>query len=126
MVVSDSNNKEVNLKYDEKTKTYTGKVKKDITFVSFEIKCSGEECFVDELKPASLNDGKNKFKFDVVSQNGDKETYNIIIDKEVLPKDNSKLFLTIGIGVFATTSIVLCAILLKNKKKQKKEIELDK
>ena len=124
--VLDSNNKELKLKYDEKTKTYSGKVKSDITFVSFDIKCSGEECFVDELKPSSLNFGKNTFKFTVISQNQDKETYKIIIDKEALPKDNSKLFLTIGIGVFATTSIVLCAILLKNKKKQKKEIELDK
>ena len=117
VLVTDSSKKKVSLAYDEKTKTYTGNVSSEITFVSFDIKCSGEDCFVDELGPESIQEGRNEFKFTVVSQNGDKEEYKIIINKEIAKKDNSILYLSIGLGICALLCVVLLILYLKSRNK---------
>ncbi len=117
VLVTDSSKKKVSLAYDEKTKTYTGNVSSEITFVSFDIKCSGEDCFVDELDPESIQEGRNEFKFTVVSQNGDKEEYKIIINKEIAKKDNSILYLSIGLGICALLCVVLLILYLKSRNK---------
>lgn len=115
--VVDSNKARVDLLYDEKTKTYTGKVNYEITFVSFDIKCSGDECFVSEMNPESLQAGRNEFNFTVTSQNGDEEEYKIVINKDEAKKDNTVLYLSVGLGISILLCIVLLALYLKNKNK---------
>lgn len=115
--VTDSNKNKVSLVYDEKTKTYTGDISSEITFVSFDIKCSGEDCFVEELSSESVKYGKNEFKFKVVSQNGNTEEYKIIINKEEAKKDNLVLYLSVGLGICASLCVVLLILCLKNKKR---------
>lgn len=117
VLVTDSNKDKISVAYDEKTKTYTGNVSSEITFVSFDIKCSGEDCFVDELSSESVKEGKNEFKFSVVSQNGDKEEYKIIINKEAATKDNSILYLSIGLGISTLLCVVLLILYLKSRNK---------
>lgn len=117
VLVTDSNKKKVSLVYDEKSKTYTGNVSSEITFVSFDIKCSGENCFVNELNSEPVKEGSNEFNFTVVSQNGDKEEYKIIINKEVAKKYNSILYLSIGLGVCVLLCVVLLILYLKDKNK---------
>jgi len=117
VIVNNSNKEKIPLVYDDKTKTYTGNVPSDITFVYFDIKCSGEGCYNDELEPTTLIEGKNEFKFLVTSQNGNEEIYKIIINKENLPKDNTVLFLIISLVILFISSIIFLVLYLKNRKK---------
>lgn len=117
VLVTDSNKKKVPLAYDEKTKTYTGDVTSEITFVSFDIKCSGEDCFVDELDSESLLEGRNEFKFGVTSQKGEKEEYKIVINKEMAKKNNTILYLSIGLCASILLCVVLLVLYLRNRNK---------
>ena len=118
VLVTDSNKKKISLTYDEKAKTYKGNVSSEITFVSFDIKCSGEDCFVEELDSESVKEGKNEFKFSVVSQNGDREEYKIIINKEETKNDNLILYLSIALCICALLCVILLILYLRTKKKQ--------
>ncbi len=117
ITITDSNKKTVKLSYDESKKTYTGTVSSDISFVYFDIKCSGEECLVDELNPELVKEGENIFKFKVTSQNGDKKQYKIVIKKDKAPVDNSILYLTISLVISILLCIFLLILYIKSKRK---------
>ena len=115
IAVTDSNKKKINLKYDSKTNTYSGNVSEEVTFVTFDIKCSGTDCFVSELEPELVKEGTNEFKFYVISQKGDKQEYKILINKAFAKKDNTVLYLSIGLGVCFLLCIILLILYLKKK-----------
>ena len=115
--VTDSNKEKVSLAYDKKTKTYTAQVSKDITFITFDIKCSGDECEVESPIAEALKEGKNTFKFKVISQNGDKEEYKIIINKEAEKKSHTVLILTIALIISIIGCITLLILYLRSRKR---------
>ena len=119
VIVRGSDKEKISLVYDKKTKTYRGEVSADITFVTFDIKCSGEDCSVDEMEAEALKEGKNEFKFNVISQNSDKEEYKIIItkEKEIEKKDTTSIFLLIGLGFSVIFNIIFLILYLKERKK---------
>lgn len=122
--VTDSKKKKVDLKYDTTTKTYKGYVTSDITFVSFDIACSGFECKVNKLAPEELKEGTNEFKVTVSSQDGNSSEYKIVIEKaksekedNTIEKDNNIiLYIIIGVATFITILLTAIVVHLKNKK----------
>lgn len=119
--VKDSNKKEIKLNYDEKKKEYKGKVTNDISFVTFNLECSGEACVASKLEPSSLKEGLNEFSFKVKSQNGEEETYKILIEKDKEKVDYLKIILIVLLIISIIGNIVLLVNLFKNKKLQNKE-----
>ena len=117
--VKDSNNKHVSLNYDSTKKTYTGDVSNDVIFVSFDMECSGEGCYVDKLGALPLIEGNNSFKFTVVSQNGNREVYTVDINREVAvkEKDYTVLLLSVALGFSLAGFILLLILYIKRVKK---------
>lgn len=119
VIVKDSNKKEVTLIYDDNTKTYTGDVSSTVDSISFDIKCNGESCTMDKLGTEKLKEGTNEFKFTVTSQNGNKQEYKIIINKEKETKEVNTtgnetpkksyltMYLFIGLGVLALAFTIM-------------------
>lgn len=107
LVVMNSNKEKVALSIDSENKIYEGTVSSDITFVTFDIVCSGEGCVVETPIAESLVEGKNEFSFSVFSQNGSEEVYKIIINKDFVEKDNTTLYLFIGLVVSVLINFVL-------------------
>lgn len=119
--VKDPNKKEIKLTYDEKKKEYKGKVTNDVSFVTFNLECSGDACVVSKLEPSSIKEGLNEFSFKVKSQNGEEETYKILIEKDKAKVDYSKIVLITLLSISIIGNIVLFVILFKNKKLQNEE-----
>lgn len=121
--VRDSNKKIVELTYDETKKEYRGKVSHDITFVTYDIRCSGDECRVSDLTTEALNTGENKYKFKVMSQKGEEQVYTIIIDKESPKKNYTNIIVVVLLVISILGNIILGMLLVKNKLSNKKQEE---
>lgn len=119
VIVTDSNGKKLNLHYDKDKKTYSQDVTSDILYINFDIECSGKDCMVSELKTKNLVDGENIIKFTVTSQDKKEEEYTIKIYRLEAKKDNSKLFLIIGLVISILLNIGAVVFYIIKKKQGK-------
>lgn len=120
LIIEDSNNQNIEVNYNEKNKKYEATVNNDIDFVTFTAECSGVDCKVSELKAKKLQVGKNEFKIDVTAQDNSTQEYIIVINK--LAKDNTMLYVIIGV-VALVVSVSVATIIIVNKKKKNANFE---
>ena len=116
--IKDSNGDNVSFGFKSDKRSYNINVDYDILFVTFETKCSGDNCKVDDIETQKLEVGDNSIKIKVTAEDGTTGEYKINIIRE--KKKSIIPYIVGGIVLLGLISVgVVFFIKRRNNKKAK-------
>lgn len=114
--IKDSNGSDVNFGFKSDKRNYTVNVGYDVLFVTFDTKCSGDNCKVDDVSTEKLDVGDNDIVIKVTAEDGSTSEYKINIIRE---KKKSIVPYIVG-GVMVIIIIVIGVLFFIKRGKDRK------